>query len=96
MLTGLIHINELTPMTRHTSGPWTFHGPRHNIHVCQAANPDWRICFMTSDGPTRENARLIAAAPDMLAELQRLLTLFGCQATADVIAKATKPIGIRS
>lgn len=35
------------------------------------------------------NARLIAAAPDMLAELQRLYAEHGSQHTADIIAKAT-------
>lgn len=53
----------------HTPGPWMFHGPRDNIHVCQESDPDMRVCFMTSNGPTRENARLISAAPDLLAGL---------------------------
>ncbi len=53
-------------MSKHAPGPWSFDGPRHNIHVRLATNPDVRVCFMTSDGPTRENARLIAAAPDLL------------------------------
>lgn len=53
-------------MSEHTPAPWAFHGPRTNIHVCQADDPNMRICFMTSDGPTVANARLIAAAPDLL------------------------------
>lgn len=50
----------------HTEGPWMFHGPRDNIHVCEERDPNMRVCFMTSTGPTVERARLIAAAPDLL------------------------------
>lgn len=42
--------------------------------------------------PTAEdwaNAHLIAAAPEMLAELHRLFERYGHQATADAIKKAT-------
>lgn len=50
--------------TQHTPGPWDYDGPPHNIIVW--SSPEDRICFMTSDGPTETNARLIAAAPDLL------------------------------
>lgn len=53
----------------HTPGPWTFDGPAHNI-IVWGPQPEHRVCFMTSDGPTSANARLIAAAPDMLAALE--------------------------
>ena len=51
----------------HTPGPWELdnderEGMEWNIHVVQT-NHDMRICFMTSDGPARENAELIALAP---------------------------------
>jgi len=62
--------------TEHSPGPWTFHGPKANIHVCQESNPDMRVCFMTSDGPTAENARLISAAPDMLQVLLEFVSCF--------------------
>lgn len=45
---------------------WTFHGPADNIHICLENDDNQRVCFMTSDGPTVERARLIAAAPDAL------------------------------
>lgn len=32
-----------------------------NIHIC-GANPDMRVCFMTSDGPAQANADLIVEA----------------------------------
>jgi len=46
-----------------TPGPWWFAGPPHNIAVW--FSEDDRVCFMTSDGPTEANARLIAASPTM-------------------------------
>jgi hypothetical protein len=52
-------------MTDHTPGPWHYEGPKDNIHVW--SSPVNRVCFMTSDGPTEANARLISAAPDLLA-----------------------------
>lgn len=58
----------------HTPGPWAFDGPISNIHVYEAERPHMRVCFMTSDGRPRENARLITAAPDMLALLQFILS----------------------
>lgn len=59
-------------MSTPTPGPWSFDGPDSNIHVRKAADPNMRVCFMTSDGPTRANAMLIAAAPDLLAALKML------------------------
>ncbi len=88
-------------MTAHSPGPWTFDGPRANIHVRQANNPDMRVCFMTSDGPTRENARLIAAAPDLLAALQEIIARneiqhwFNLDQARAAVAKATLPTGMR-
>ena len=54
-----------------TPGPWAWNGPPENIHVTQAADPDMRVCFMTSNGPTEANASLIAAAPELYATLKR-------------------------
>ena len=69
-------------MTSHTPGPWIADpddrpGMEWNIHVVQADSPDNRICFMTSNGPSRANARLIAAAPDLLAALSALVVHSG-------------------
>ncbi|QRY69153.1 hypothetical protein JVX98_13420 [Ensifer sp. PDNC004] len=54
--------------TKHTRGPWEFDGPPDNIIVW--SGPEARVCFLTSDGPTEANGRLIAAAPDLLAALK--------------------------
>lgn len=69
-------------MTSHTPGPWIADpddrpGMEWNIHVVQADSPDNRICFMTSNGPSEANARLIAAAPDLLAALTTLVAHSG-------------------
>jgi len=55
-------------MSKHTPGPWSFDGPPDNIIVW--SGPDDRVCFMTSDGAAKANARLIAAAPEMLDALR--------------------------
>lgn len=57
-------------MTRHTSAPWYFDGPADNIIVW--SGPNHRVCFMTSDGNAKANARLISAAPQLL-EVVRLM-----------------------
>lgn len=60
-----------------TPGPWSVDpddrdGMEWNIHIVEAERPHHRVCFMASDGPNEANARLIAAAPDMHAEIARL------------------------
>ena len=55
-------------MADFTPGPWSFDGPTHSI-IVWGPEPEQRVCFMTSDGPARANARLIVAAPDMLVAL---------------------------
>lgn len=62
-------------MAEHTPGPWSWDGPPDNIIVW--SSPENRVCFLTSNGPTEANAALIAAAPDMLHALRRVLEQFG-------------------
>jgi hypothetical protein len=50
----------------HSKAPWIYDGPRNNIHVVQEDEPHMRVCFLTSDGPTVANAKLICASPDLL------------------------------
>lgn len=92
----------------HTPGPWMIDrdyraGMSWNTHIVLERNPDHRICFMTSDGK-KDDAWLIAAAPDMLAALRRLTSEANfrtdghkqqcgccvCEGRA-AIAKATEP-----
>lgn len=88
-------------MNDHTPGPWT--NKEHStfvwsVHgnVCGCGDPHasgyvgYTECDIGSQwlGEATANARLISAAPDMLAELRRLHARHGEQATADIIAKA--------
>lgn len=59
-------------MDEHTKGPWSWHGTPENIHVVQSNRPHIRVCFLTSDGPTKANAKLIAACPLMLEALRAI------------------------
>lgn len=52
-------------MSAHTPGPWAVFGSSREYHVCMEQMPHIRVCFLTTDGPNFENARLIAAAPDL-------------------------------
>lgn len=92
-------------MSKHTPGPWT-------VRVCS----DTRCVWPQVDGPNDEeiivshammscriedaNARLIAAAPELLAALQEMLSRFGGATDKETpaekqaraaIAKATGP-----
>jgi hypothetical protein len=69
-------MTERNALSAHTPGPWAYDGPPDNIHIVQADHPHMRICFLTSNGPTEANARLIASAPDMLAALQRIIKTY--------------------
>lgn len=58
-------------MNKHTPGPWSLSyddrpDMEWNIHVVQADATHLTVCFMTSDGPSEANAKLIAAAPELL------------------------------
>lgn len=52
---------------------WIADGPPSNIHILQADAPYMRVCFMTSDGPTEERARLISMAPSLRAALKEMV-----------------------
>lgn len=73
-------------MSKHTPGPWTAHMSkyREGVLVVQAGMPSMRILadFGTNDALDEidhANAHLIAAAPDLLAELETLCNLLdGC------------------
>jgi hypothetical protein len=62
-------------MTQHTQGPWIITNGR-----CIYGNGDFIKPFVASveddhnDAETEANARLIAAAPDLLAALQAIVT----------------------
>jgi hypothetical protein len=54
-------------MAEHTPTPWyadedSREGMEWNIHIVQHDNPNNRVCFMTSDGPSEANAAFIVKA----------------------------------
>ncbi len=57
----------------HTTGHWSIHAPAGSDTYLVAAGS--QIVFAINKGtiPTREDARLIAAAPDLLAALRLML-----------------------
>lgn len=85
-------------VTSHTSGPWTLdaHGGICKGQI-EIASP--LISKEMTDGEWQANARLIAAAPDLLASLMRViretegspsLSNAALMDAQDAIAKATK------
>lgn len=68
-------------MTKHTPGPWRVGDARHTVFGPKtgAASPE-TIATMGKNN-FRENARLIAAAPEMLEALKVALDLEGWQTT---------------
>lgn len=61
-----------------TTGPWFVvpYGDGDNLVICSDQGGEWRICFMATHGGTdsvwrriQANARLIAAAPELLEAL---------------------------
>ena len=77
--------NALTDLKQgHTPGPWfgVPYGDGDSLVICSDQHGQWRICFMATPGDMfshdrmdtiRANARLIAAAPELLEALEGLL-----------------------
>ena len=64
-------------MTTHTPGPWRFSGMA--IYNAEATLPSHKIasmsCSLKDAHEMQANARLIAAAPDLLESLQEILNI---------------------
>lgn len=62
-------------LAQHTSGPWRVIENAHidAIQVMAPSDGD-RVCTVTSRSESAANGRLIAAAPELLAALQNILT----------------------
>jgi hypothetical protein len=80
-------------MKQHTPGPWEFLPPDDGNCGAITAKTGW-ICDFAEE-PSDANARLIAAAPDLLEALQHLMVAHGeqldyaFQQAQEAIAKAT-------
>jgi hypothetical protein len=79
-------------MSKHTPGPWgTYDTAAYGIHICKGGIAGQHIASaqryvgLTQD-ETVANARLIAAAPEMLAALRELLER--CDFEAQEMARA--------
>jgi len=82
----------------HTPGPWVYYYEKiGNQHIVWSDNS--RIVSLSMNDDAESNARLIAAAPDLLEALSVLVELVSCQIcdddhpaiinARDAIAKAT-------
>lgn len=89
-LTGEDHGPHFIAEPKHTPGPWRMHDMEAMTVV--AGHPGGEIANCLNSLSTHEqadaDARLIALAPEMLAELRRLYARHGEQATADIIERA--------
>ncbi len=91
----------------HTPGPWAYRPDTHDdwgtvragrYHICQARDPRYvddeylRQCRVERRDPWEANARLIAAAPELLFALENLLAVKngegGTMFDSDEIARA--------
>ena len=67
-------------MNGHTPGPWEIIVPARSGHVHRVTSRGREFalvgCPRANDDEQAANARLIAAAPDLLAALERMLTAF--------------------
>jgi hypothetical protein len=63
--------------TKHTTGPWGFLTSERAIVKAEENCAVW-ICYIDDDSAEDDaNARLIAAAPDLLAALEAMVKTFG-------------------
>ena len=76
-------------MNKHTPGPWSYRLNRHTGPTITADSSDTDIVHLLSitDSGEQElaNARLIAAAPDLLAALERIVKLGRAKARAGLL-----------
>jgi hypothetical protein len=81
-------VSAVTEQSRcHTPGPWNIQLPRKIggytaagdlVKIRSPEEPDWAVALVSPGSPDAEgNARLIAAAPDMLAALRALVLIDG-------------------
>ena len=63
------------PIIGPTPGPWFVGGSENTVRMWVNAQHGIRICTMTPRSNDADNARLIAAAPDLLAALEHALSV---------------------
>lgn len=80
-------------MSAHTPGPWESDERGVRAPPTSTGRAYRRVAIMVNGGAqsyseNTANKSLIAAAPDMLAELKKLIRLYPHSETAEIIAKA--------
>jgi hypothetical protein len=89
---------------KHTPGPWSYNQDEGGYHGHVISTGDYIICDLPDAGDgaaphTEANARLIAAAPDMLSLLKRLNEAFYVKGTHKALLPVmaeTKPLIARA
>ena len=75
-------------MSNYTAGPWQLQNPEGLLSVQVVKQPDKCICtvykLFFEDAEALANARLIAAAPDLLEALKQCEVMFRVFSTADL------------
>lgn len=62
----------------HTPGPWTYDEESNEVYrLDSAGHVEACLCEIRGEPNWRDNARLIAAAPDLLKALQKLVKAMG-------------------
>lgn len=70
----------------YTKGPWHVvpYGDGNSLVICTEPDGNWRICFLATPGDSsgawetiKADARLIAAAPDLIEALRDLSIFYG-------------------
>lgn len=96
-------------MSAHSRGPWTpcfetFCGVKRAFHIAGkphgSSRPiaawsvdDWRDVKEVDESEIEANGRLIAAAPEMLAAIERALAYFDDRSDAEYLPGRASPIG---
>ena len=80
------------PMSKHTPGPWTFDNGMGFIRTDTSPYGEWAVAKVNIvRAEAKANARLIAAAPDLLETVKRLREMcadFGAKTACDIAEAA--------
>ena len=86
---------------RHTPGPWVVRTIDQSLATVETQDGEYIICnaaqlrgddWKTEHAERKANARLIAAAPELLAALQRLVSVIEKQVASPHLAERASPL----
>ncbi|MGP5757726.1 hypothetical protein [Pseudomonas aeruginosa] len=86
-------------MSKHTPGPWHVGGPNkctiYDKHGQRLANSfEGVMATQRTDSECEANARLIAAAPELLEALKGMLEVYGGQYNDDCLPKSSSELDL--